>query len=116
MLLSPFFSTMDSLAQRSSHEQDHFQHIASIDDNLWRVSGQCELSVLADTLDVPLPLDESFHTLDALVRSELLPRPKDGTHPTFDYAGLRIHIEEISGRRILWAQIARLDTWEVALP
>ena len=72
------------------------QAVAKIGDNLWRVSGICELSVLSEALDTPLPLDEDYDTLSGLVFSQLSSIPQDGSHPELDVAGLHIYVEEIS--------------------
>ena len=84
------------------------QAVAKIGDNLWRVSGICELSVLSEALDTPLPLDEDYDTLSGLVFSQLSSIPQDGSHPELDVAGLHIYVEEISDHRVEWAQVSKL--------
>ena len=45
------------------------QAVAKIGDNLWRVSGICELSVLSEALDTPLPLDEDYDLSSSFIRA-----------------------------------------------
>lgn len=84
------------------------QAIVKLEDNLWRVSGICELSQLSDTLDTPLPLDEDYDTLSGLVFSQLSSIPQDGSHPELDVAGLHIYVEELSDHRVEWARVSKL--------
>lgn len=84
------------------------QAIVKQEENLWRVSGICELSQLAETLDTPLPLDEDYDTLSGLVFSQLSSIPQDGSHPELDVAGLHIYVEEICDHRVEWAQVSKL--------
>lgn len=84
------------------------QAIVKQSENLWRVSGICELATLAEALDTPLPLDEDYDTLSGLVFSQLASIPQDGSHPELDVAGLHIYIEEISDHRVEWAEISKL--------
>lgn len=62
------------------------QAVTKVGDNLWRVSGICELSVLSEALDIALPLDEDYDTLSGLVFSQLSSIPQDGSHPELDVA------------------------------
>ena len=84
------------------------QAIVKQEENLWRVSGICELAQLAETLDTPLPLDEDYDTLSGLVFSQLSSIPQDGSHPELDVAGLHIYVEEICDHRVEWAQVSKL--------
>lgn len=84
------------------------QSVSKISDNLWRVSGICELSTLSEALDTPLPLDEDYDTLSGLVFSQLSSIPQDGSHPELDVAGLHIYVEEISDHRVEWAQVSKI--------
>ena len=72
------------------------QAVAKIGDNLWRVSGICELSVLSEALDTPLPLDEDYDTLSGLVFSQLSSIPQHN------------YVEEISDHCVEWAQVSKL--------
>ncbi len=84
------------------------QSVAKVNDNLWRVSGICELSTLSEALDTPLPLDEDYDTLSGLVFSQLSSIPQDGMHPELDVAGLHIYVEEITDHRVEWAQVSKI--------
>ena len=84
------------------------QAVTKVGDNLWRVSGICELSVLSEALDIALPLDEDYDTLSGLVFSQLSSIPQDGSHPELDVAGLHIYVEEISDHRVEWAQVSKI--------
>ena len=84
------------------------QAIVKLEDNLWRVSGICELSQLSDTLDTPLPLDEDYDTLSGLVFSQLSSIPQDGAHPELEVAGLHIYVEEICDHRVEWARVSKV--------
>lgn len=84
------------------------QAIVKQGDNLWRVSGICELTALAEALDTPLPLDEDYDTLSGLVFSQLTSIPQDGSHPELDVAGLHIYVEEICDHRVEWAEVSKL--------
>lgn len=84
------------------------QAVSMVNDNLWRVSGICELSLLSEALDTPLPLDEDYDTLSGLVFSQLSSIPRDGERPELDVAGLHIYVEEICEHRVEWAQVSKL--------
>lgn len=84
------------------------QAIVKTGDNLWRVSGICELTMLSEALDTPLPLDEDYDTLSGLVFSQLSSIPQDGAHPELDVAGLHIYVEEICDHRVEWAEVSKL--------
>lgn len=83
------------------------QAIQKIGENCWRVSGAAELDELAEALELELPEDVDFDTVNGLVLSQLSSIPRDGTVPDVEACGLKIHVEKIEQRRVVTAIIRK---------
>lgn len=84
--------------------------IIQIEQNLWRVSGGTDLEELADKIGWDIPEeDRDFDSVGGLVFHELAMVPEDGSHPVVDVCGIRICVEQMQERRILWTLISKLD-------
>ena len=84
------------------------QNIQKTGENQYRIAGGTPLETINEALKLHLPLNEGYESLGGLIYSRLSTIPKDGTHPTVEYAGLRIRAEEIVDRRVEWAQVTVL--------
>ena len=82
--------------------------IQPLGENQWRVSGSVDLEVLSETVGISLPVDEEFDTLGGLVFSQLTTIPKDGSQPEVECFGLKIHVTQLTDRRVEWAIVTRL--------
>ena len=84
--------------------------ILSLESNLWKIEGSTKLEDIAETLDVSLPEDEEFDTLNGLVMDTLGIIPEDGNRPQMDLFGLHIQVLEVKDRRVEWALVSKLAT------
>ncbi len=83
------------------------QEIIPLGENLWRIAGGTDLDDVAEALGVEFPEDEESETLGGLVFAQLSVIPEDGSHPEVDACGLHIRVEELSDRRVEWAQVSK---------
>lgn len=81
--------------------------IVQLDDNLWKVSGSCEIEMIEEQLDIELPDDVEFDTLGGLVFSQLTVIPEDGSLIELDAYGLHIKVESLEDHRVEWAQVSK---------
>ena len=82
--------------------------IEQLEDNLWRVSGSCELDQVAEALDVEFPEDVESDTLGGLVFAQLSAIPEDGSQVVVDTCGLHIQVQNFTDRRVEWALVSKL--------
>ena len=82
--------------------------IEQLEENLWRISGSCELEQVAETLDMEFPEDEEFDTLGGLIFAQLSVIPEDGSQWEVDACGLHIEVKEFIDRRVEWALVSKL--------
>ena len=81
--------------------------IEQVDENLWRVSGSCELDQVSETLGVEFPEDVESDTLGGLVFAQLSAIPQDGSQIEVDTCGLHIKVLELTDRRVEWALVSK---------
>ena len=81
--------------------------IEQVDENLWRVSGSCELDQVSETLGVEFPEDVESDTLGGLVFAQLSAIPQDGSQIEVDTCGLHIKVLELPDRRLEWALVSK---------
>ena len=86
--------------------------IEKLSDNLWRISGSCELEQVAEALGVTFPEDEESDTLGGLVFAQLSFIPQDGSQFTVNACGLHIEVQEFNDRRVEWALVSKLPPAE----
>ena len=86
--------------------------IEKLGDNLWRISGSCELEQVAEETGVEFPEDEESDTLGGLVFAQLSFIPEDGSQFTVDTCGLHIEVQSFNDRRVEWALVSRLPAEE----
>lgn len=86
--------------------------IEKLGDNLWRISGSCELEQVAEALGVTFPEDEESDTLGGLVFAQLSFIPQDGSQFTVNACGLHIEVQEFNDRRVEWALVSKLPPAE----
>ena len=91
--------------------QDELE-IIQIGENLWRIAGSADLEDVAEALEVELPEDEEAETLGGLVFAQLSVIPEDGSHPEVDVHGLHIRVDQLSDRRVEWAQVSKIPPEE----
>ena len=84
--------------------------ILPLEDNLWKIEVSTKLEDIAEALDVSLPEDEEFDTLNGLVMDTLGIIPEDGNRPQMDLFGLHIQVLEVKDRRVEWALVSKLAT------
>ena len=82
--------------------------IEQLEDNLWRVSGSCELDQVAEALDMKFPEDVESDTLGGLVFAQLSAIPEDGSQVAVDTCGLHIQVQNFTDRRVEWALVSKL--------
>ena len=81
------------------------QDIQRLESGVWRIAGSVTLEDVNEALGCQIPKSDEYDTLGGLVFSCLTTIPKDGTHPVVSCFGLKIEVEEISERRIIWAKV-----------
>ena len=81
------------------------QDIQRLESGVWRIAGSVTLEDVNEALGCQIPESDEYDTLGGLVFSCLTTIPKDGTHPVVSCFGLKIEVEEISERRIIWAKV-----------
>ena len=86
--------------------------LVQLDDNLWQVSGSCDLDQLAQALDITFPEDQEFDTLGGLVFAQLSVIPSDGEQLELDAYGLHIKVLNFTDRRVELAQVSKLPPQE----
>ena len=86
--------------------------LVQLDDNLWQVSGSCDLEQLSQALGVTFPKDEEFDTLGGLVFAQLSVIPSDGEQLELDAYGLHIKVLNFTDRRVELAQVSKLPDQE----
>ena len=79
-----------------------------LEDNLWRISGSCELDQVAEALNMEFPEDEESDTLGGLVFAQLSAIPEDGSQVAVDTCGLHIQVQNFTDRRVEWALVSKL--------
>ena len=84
------------------------QVIEQLEDNLWRISGSCELVQVAEALNMEFPEDEESDTLGGLVFAQLSAIPEDGSQVAVDTCGLHIQVQNFTDRRVEWALVSKL--------
>ena len=82
--------------------------IEQLEENLWRISGSCELEQVAEALHVEFPEDLESDTLGGLVFAQLSFIPEDGSQLEVVACGLRIKVQELTDRRVEWALVSKL--------
>lgn len=85
------------------------QVIQKLGENLWRASGSAELEELAEVLQMEFPEDVGVDTLNGLVLGCLSSIPADGAAPDVEACGLKIHVERIKQRRVIWATVEKTE-------
>ena len=83
------------------------KEIEQVDQNLWRISGSCELEQVAEALDMEFPEDVESDTLGGLVFAQLSAIPQDGSQVEVDTCGLHIKVLELTDRRVEWALVSK---------
>ncbi|HJD22092.1 MAG TPA: hemolysin family protein [Candidatus Gemmiger faecigallinarum] len=84
------------------------QSIVQVSDSVWRAQGSLRVDELAEELDVDLPEDLDYDTLGGMVMSCLHAIPADGSQFTVEVNGLRIRVEKVEDRKVVWALIEKL--------
>ncbi len=82
--------------------------IEKLEENLWRISGSCELDLVAETLGIEFPEDLESDTLGGLVFAQLSAIPEDGSQLEVDACGLHIKVQELTDRRVEWTQVSKI--------
>lgn len=86
--------------------------IEQLEENLWKVSGSCQLDQVAEALDIEFPEEEESDTLGGLVFAQLSVIPEDGSQIEVDSYGLHIKVTEFTDRRVEWALVSKLPPAE----
>lgn len=86
--------------------------IEQLEENLWRISGSCQLDRVAEALDIEFPEEEGSDTLGGLVFAQLSVIPEDGSQIEVDSCGLHIKVTEFTDRRVEWALVSKLPPAE----
>lgn len=84
--------------------------IEQVDQNLWRISGSCDLEQVSEVLGMEFPEEVESDTLGGLVFAQLSAIPQDGSQVEVDTCGLHIKVLELTDRRVEWALVSKLPT------
>ena len=79
------------------------QPIVQVSDNVWRAQGSLRVDELAEELDIDMPEDLDYDTLGGMVMSCLHAIPANGSQFTVEVNGLRIRVEKVEDRKVVWA-------------
>ena len=82
--------------------------IEQVDQNLWRISGSCDLEQVSEVLGLEFPEEVESDTLGGLVVAQLSAIPQDGSQVEVDTCGLHIKVLELTDRRVEWALVSKL--------
>ncbi len=85
------------------HDEEE-QEIITLGENHWRVRGSAEIGPLAEELCLQFP-EGDYDTLGGLIFAQMSSIPEDGTHPEVDVDNLHIRVEELTDRRVEWADL-----------
>ena len=88
--------------------------ILPLEENLWKIEGSTKLEDIGEALDMEMPEDEDFDTLNGLVMDSLGIIPEEGDQPVLDVMGLHIQILEVKEHRIEWALVSKKNVVEPA--
>ena len=88
------------------------QPIVQVKEGLWRVKGSARVEELADVADITIPEDADYDTLGGMVMSCLSTIPEDGSKLTVETNGLRIRVEMVEDRKVIWAYVQKLPPEE----
>ena len=83
------------------------QPIVQVSDNVWRAQGSLRVDELAEELDIDLPEDLDYDTLGGMVMSCLHAIPANGSQFTVEVNGLRIRVEKVEDRKVVWALVGK---------
>jgi len=83
--------------------------IEQVEPGVWRVSGSCDLELVARALDMEFPEGEESDTLGGLVFAQLSVIPEDGSQLEVDACGLHIRVLNFNDRRVEQALVSRLE-------
>lgn len=86
--------------------------LIQLEENLWQVSGSCDLEQLSKALDISFPEEEEFDTLGGLVFAQLSVIPADGAQLELDAYGLHIKVLNFTDRRVELALVSKLPPQE----
>ena len=84
------------------------QPIIEVSPGVWRVEGSLRVEDLAEALDIDLPEDLDYDTVGGMVISCLNTIPADGSQFTVEVNGLRIRVEKVEDRKVVWALVEKL--------
>ncbi|MBS7009087.1 hemolysin family protein [Anaerostipes sp.] len=82
--------------------------ISKTAENLWKCSGAVKLDTIRQELNVEIPDRPDCDTLGGLVFSRLHSIPKDGARFELEVCGIKIHVKEIKGRKIVEAELQKV--------
>lgn len=95
------------VGQIEDEHDDEGPDIIKLEEGRWRARGSIDLDSLSEEMGFVLP-EGDYDTLGGLIYSRLSSIPCDGSHPEVDIAGLHIRVEELTDRRVEWAEITKI--------
>ena len=95
-------------------DEAEISDITPLGENLWRVSGNCDLEDLGEVIGLSFEddPDAGYTTLGGLIFSQLTQIPEDGNTPEVVTNTLRIQVEQILNHRVEWALVSKLPPAE----
>lgn len=95
-------------------DEAEISDITPLGENLWRVSGNCDLEDIGEVIGVSFEddPDAGYTTLGGLIFSQLTQIPEDGNTPEVVTDTLRIQVEQILNHRVEWALVSKLPSAE----
>lgn len=81
--------------------------IIRIHKNLWKISGSTEIEAINEALQIQIPTEEDFDTLNGMVFHALSVIPEDGSKFEIELYDLLIQVKKIEDHRILSALVSK---------
>ncbi|NLW21140.1 MAG: HlyC/CorC family transporter [Clostridiales bacterium] len=85
------------------------QEFEQLGEGRWRVAGTLDVETFNEESGQALPINEEYDTIGGLILSQMSSIPEDGSQPVVESDGLRFKVESVSGRRIEWVEVSKLD-------
>lgn len=92
----------------SNEYDDHEEELVQIDETTWKILGSADIDLVAETLQVDLPVEE-YNTFAGMILGELGSIPEDGATPELEAYGLQIRVTKIEDHRIEDALVCVLE-------
>lgn len=90
------------------YDKQELPDIQKIEENTWRIEGDCDIQSVAEELGMPLIISDEYDTIGGFIYSRLHTIPRDGTTFDVEEDGWLFHVRKIENRRIKEVIIERI--------